>query len=83
VSKLGADKLGTLKSQYAVMVRHHGSDSPQARDAEEKFAAAKASIEIKRILATRHRSLTRSATNSPNSSSGGTNGNRNKHRGVG
>jgi hypothetical protein len=49
---LEAEKLGTLKSQYAMMVRHHGADSPQAHAAEKKFAAAKATIGIKRILAT-------------------------------
>jgi hypothetical protein len=43
--------LGTLKSQRALAVRHHGADSPQARDAAEKLAAEKASVYIERLLA--------------------------------
>jgi bisphosphoglycerate-dependent phosphoglycerate mutase len=50
---LEAEKLGTLKSQYAIMVRHYGADSPQAHAAEAKFAAEKATIQIRRILATK------------------------------
>lgn len=50
---LEAEQLGTLKSRYAVAVRHHGADSPEAHAAEEKFTATKAAIQIKRILATK------------------------------
>jgi hypothetical protein len=44
-------KLGTLKSQRALAVRHHGADSAQARDAAEKLAAEKTAVYIKRLLA--------------------------------
>ena len=44
-------KLGTLKSQRALAVRHHGADSAQARDAAEKLAAEKTTVYIRRLLA--------------------------------
>jgi hypothetical protein len=43
--------LGTLKSQRALAVRHHGADSPQAREAAEKLATEKAAVLIERLVA--------------------------------
>ena len=43
--------LGTLKSQHALAVRHHGADSPQARETGGKLAAQKAAVHIQRLLA--------------------------------
>src|SRR5262245_54410983 len=43
-------KLGTLKSQRALAVRHHGADSPQARDAAEKLKAEKTAVYVERLL---------------------------------
>ena len=42
--------LGTLKSQHALAVRHHGADSPQARDTKKKLAAEKTAVYIERLL---------------------------------
>jgi hypothetical protein len=42
--------LGTLKSQRALAVRHHGHDSPQAHTAAEKLAAEKVSVYLERLL---------------------------------
>ena len=42
--------LGTLKSQHALAVRHHGADSPQARDTKNKLAAEKTAVYIERLL---------------------------------
>jgi hypothetical protein len=43
--------LGTLKSQRALAVRHHGADSPQARVAAEKLATEKAAVTVERLVA--------------------------------
>ena len=42
--------LGTLKSQHALAVRHHGADSPQARDTKKKLDAEKTAVYIERLL---------------------------------
>lgn len=44
-------KLGTLKSQRALAVRHHGADSAQAHAAAEKLAAEKFAVDFERLLA--------------------------------
>jgi hypothetical protein len=44
-------ELGTLKSQRALAVRHHGADSPQARDAKKKLDTEKTAVYIERLLA--------------------------------
>ena len=43
--------LGTLKSRRALAVRHHGADSPQARQAADELAAQKTVIYIQHLLA--------------------------------
>lgn len=43
--------LNQLKGRHGMAVRYYGADSPQARQAAEELAAAKASIYIERILA--------------------------------
>ena len=40
--------LGTLKSQRALAVRYYGAGSPQAREAADKLAAEKATVELER-----------------------------------
>ena len=43
-------KLGIAKSRHALAVRHHGADSPQARDTKKKLAAEKTAVYIERLL---------------------------------
>jgi hypothetical protein len=43
-------KLGTLKSQHALAVRHHGADSTQARDTKTKLVAEKTAVYLERLL---------------------------------
>jgi hypothetical protein len=42
--------LGTLKSQYALAVRYHGVDSPQARETRDQLKAEKTAVFIRRLL---------------------------------
>jgi hypothetical protein len=44
-------KLGTLKSRRALAVRHHGPDSPQAREAADELAAERTALYIQHLLA--------------------------------